>query len=242
MQLALPIIADRPLLVEIDRRLRMRFGMPNACLRPDPVTQLVQGMLGGRTHEMVTLQTLRVLCRRFWPWERLRDAAPAEIHEIIHPVTFSQPKAIRIKAALQSLTAKRGALTLDFLARWAVEDALLWLEGLPGVGRKTSAATLNFSGLRMRALVIDTHHLRVLQRLRVIDTRADARHAYDRVMPSLPADWDAEALDIHHQLIKQLGQTICHAKQPDCARCPLHDLCPTAERRLRTPVSARPIY
>ena len=241
MQLALPITDDQPLFIEIDRRLRAQFGVPGPWFRPNPLSQLVQGMVGGRTQDAVTLEAFKALCQRFHPWERLRDAPVVDVHETIRAVTFAQAKAPYLKAALQMITAKRGTLTLDFLADWPIDDALLWLERLPGVGRKTAALTLNFSTLRMRTLVIDTHHLRVLRRLGLIGARADTRQAYDCAMSSLPMDWSAEELDIHHQLIKRLGQTICRAKNPDCPNCPLSDLCPAAATYLRKPPLMRSI-
>jgi adenine-specific DNA glycosylase len=109
-----------------------------------------------------------------------------------------------------------------------VDQALIWLERLPGVGRKVAAATLNFSTLRRAALVIDTHHLRVLRRLGLIDRRAGTVEAYDRLVPLLPGGWTAADLDEHHQLMKALGQTNCRHAFPICRRCPLRDLCPTA--------------
>ena len=113
-----------------------------------------------------------------------------------------------------------------------VEDALAWLERLPGVGRKVAAATLDFSTLRKRALVIDTHHLRVLRRLGFLSGRCTLRRAYDRIMPLVPTDWPPAMLDEHHQLMKCLGQEICRHGMPICRRCPLENLCPMALARI----------
>ena len=65
-------------------------------------------------------------------------------------------------------------------------ESLIWLERLSGVGRKFAAATPNFGTLARPALVIDTHHLRVLRRLGFVGWRADLRKTYDTVMPLLP--------------------------------------------------------
>jgi endonuclease-3 len=46
-----------------------------------------------------------------------------------------------------------------------VAEARAWLETLPGVGPKTSAAVLLFSRLRLPALPVDSHHHRVAVRL-----------------------------------------------------------------------------
>ena len=64
-----------------------------------------------------------------------------------------------------------GNLSLDFIKNWSVEKVRKWLEEIPGIGVKTSAAILNFSKVRMRALVVDPHHLRVAQRLGIIPAK-----------------------------------------------------------------------
>lgn len=232
MQLLLGLDDRTGALAEIHRRLQRRFGPRGPSLRLDPVSQLIMSFIGGRTRGEISKAAFEALLARFGGWEAVRDAPVAEIRKIIGAVTFADAKAPRLKAALTAVTGARGELTLDGLESLSVEDALAWLERLPGVGRKVAAATLNFSTLRKAALVIDTHHLRVLQRLRFAGERSDLTRAYDRVMPLLPPDWSASDLDEHHQLMKTLGQSICRRDAPICRRCPLQVLCPTAQADL----------
>lgn len=235
MQLWLEFCDRQGEVAQIDRLLRNRFGQPGPWRRLDPVSQLVLGMVGGRTIEADSLRAFETLVRRFSSWEGVRDAPDKEIHKSIDSVTYAETKAERLKAALSIVTVLRGGLTLDFLRALRVDDALVWLERLPGVGRKTSAVTLNFSTLRMPALVIDTHHLRVLRRLGLVGSRAGAREAYDRIVPCMPLTWGTEALDDHHQLMKRLGQANCHHKAPSCRDCPLAALCRTQVSGRRPP-------
>ena len=79
----------------------------------------------------------------------------------------------RLKATLEGISERYGSLTLDFLAKYRTEKIRAWLEQFPGVGPETSGAVVNFSTLRRRALCIDSHHLRVAQRLCLVP-RADA--------------------------------------------------------------------
>lgn len=218
-------------LAEIHTRLLRRFGPQGPFLLLDPVSQLVMGLIGGKTTGEVSKAAFKKLRRSFGCWEAVRDAPVAEIQAAIAEVTFAELKAPRLKAALKAVTVTEGRLALDSLAGLGVEDALAWLERLQGVGRKTAAATLNFSTLRRAALVIDTHHLRILRRLGLVDRHADYREAYDRIMPLLPPGWAAADLDQHHQLMKALGQNLCPHGTPFCLRCPLQDLCPTAPSR-----------
>lgn len=228
MQLLLKLDDRTQTLAEIHRRLQRRFGSLGPFLQLDPVSQLVMGIIGGRTHGDVSKSAFEGLLVRFGGWAAVRDAPVAEVHEVIRGVTFADVKAPRLKAALTTITRSQGELTLDSLHSASVGDALVWLERLPGVGRKVAAATLNFSNLRKAALVIDTHHLRVLRRLKFVGGRSNLVQAYDRIMPLLPSDWLADDLDEHHQLMKVLGQTICQHSIPICRSCPLYDLCPTA--------------
>lgn len=228
MQLLLDLDDRTRRLAKIHRRLHRRFGTPGPVLRLDPVSQLVLGLIGGRTRSEVSKSAFEALLVRFGDWAAMRDAPADEIEAVIRTVTFPEIKAPRLKMALVAITKAHGGLTLDSLAGLPVEAALTWLERLPGVGRKVAAATLNFSTLRMRALVIDTHHLRVLRRLTFVGEHSNLTQAYDRIMPILPSAWSAAALDDHHQLMKRLGQTICRHYEPLCRCCPLHDLCPTA--------------
>ena len=228
MQLVLKLDDRARTLEDIHRRLQRYVGPCGPFVRLDPVSQLVMGLIGGRTRGEVSKAAFEALLTRFGRWESVRDAPVAEVEEVIGSVTFADVKAPRLKATLAAITRCHGRLSLDSLENRTVDEALAWLERLPGVGRKVAAATLNFSTLRKAALVIDTHHLRVLRRLGLVSRRSDVRRAYESIMPLLPPEWSSDDLDEHHQLMKTLGQTICRHGGPICFRCSLQEYCPTA--------------
>lgn len=240
MQGLLPFEDDIPAPAVLHGRLIEAYGAPGPWYHLDPVSQLVMGLIGGRTRSGVSLACFEALRVRYGDWEAVRDAPVGALQATIARVTFAEAKAPRLKAALRQVTSLRGRLELDFLADWPVDPALAWLERLPGVGRKVSAATLNFSTLRRKALVIDTHHLRVLKRLGLIRPRADAEEAYRRLVPRLPPHWTAGDFDDHHQLFKTLGQRSCLHAAPACGVCPLRDLCPTGRAAAPNPPASRP--
>lgn len=227
-------------IVEIDRRLQNRFAAQGPFLRLDPVSQLILAMLGGKTRGEVSKSAFASLVRRFGSWDAVRDASEQEIYRSISSVTFAADKARYLKAALEAITRARGRPTLDFLAEKSLDRALAWLETLPGVGRKCAAATLNFSYLHKRALVIDSHHLRILRRLGLIASRAGTAQAYDQIMPLLPPGWGAEDLDRHHGRMKALGQSFCLSGEPLCGLCPLRGLCPTGMAKRGVCLDSRP--
>lgn len=215
-------------LAEMNCRLREHFGEQGPYAAPDPLNQFVLAFLGGRTRSQISRAAFRNLQSKFNDWEAVRDAPYTHILKTIKRVTFADIKADRLKSSLNTITSRNGALTLNNLEALPQDEALFWLESLPGVGRKIAAATLNFSTLRKRTLVIDTHHLRVLCRLGLVQQGADFRTAYDTLAPALPESWTAEDLDQHHQLMKRNGQKYCRHHAALCASCPLEELCHTA--------------
>ncbi|WP_442680382.1 endonuclease III domain-containing protein [Sphingomonas sp. ASY06-1R] len=118
-------------------------------------------------------------------------------------------------------------LHLDFLGEVPLKDALAWLEQLPGVARKVSAATLNGSTLRRPVFIVDTHVQRVLQRLGFVGAHADIQAVSEQVTAGAP-DWSGDDFLAFHVATKRLGQRVCRPEAPDCAHCPLAFDCPSA--------------
>ncbi|WP_263366788.1 endonuclease III domain-containing protein [Edaphobacter bradus] len=218
-------------LPHIHRLLLGHFGQPPARESSDPLSQFIYSLLATRTKTELTYAVVRHLRERFGSWENLRDAPLPEIEQAISNVTFPEQKALQLKAALEAITARVGELTLDFLARYRTDKIRAWLEQFPGVGPQISAAVVNFSTLRRRALPIDANHLRVVQRLS-LTPRADAATTEERLMRLVPETWTAEMLDEHHALVKKLGQTLCTFDGPKCSQCPLLKLCPYGRRQV----------
>jgi endonuclease-3 len=109
---------------------------------------------------------------------------------------------------------------------------LRWLEELPGVGMRNAATVLNFSKLRKRAFSVDTHQLRVGERLGFLPPGADAARGFATFMRLAPDAWDGDDLYELHWLIKLHGQGRCRHARPVCAGCPLAQIC--ASKRDRT--------
>jgi endonuclease-3 len=122
-----------------------------------------------------------------------------------------------------------GSLSLDFLAEMNVDDARRWLEDLPGVGPKTSAAVISFSALRGKALPVDSHHFRVAVRLGIIEEKIGEAKANRVLEGLLPPDFTAQEVYDNHQLMMRHGQKVCFHHRPDCEHCVLLSICPTGK-------------
>jgi endonuclease-3 len=217
--------------LDIHRRLCAAYGCPIAYFHDhDPLSELVSSLLSHRTRNRDSGRAFQALRARYPDWEALRDAPVAEVESLIQGVTWPEQKAPRLQAVLRAVTERRGSLELGFLADLPVPEARAWLEGLPGVGPKTSAAVLAFSGLRKAALPVDSHHHRVAQRTGLIPATMDMGPSHAALAALLPPDWDAQAVYDHHEVLMLHGQQCCYHRSPACGRCVILDLCPTGQR------------
>jgi endonuclease III len=221
-------------LATIRDRLLGLFGLQGDEIRLDPVSQFIRSFLGSQTYDQVSWDAFAALAHHYGNWNRLADASPQDLAARISTVTYFEDKARDLLPALHRIRAHSGTLDLAFLRDWSVDEALRWLEMSHGVGRKIAAATLNFSSLRKRAFVADTHVIRVLARFGFAKPNADGLAVYNAVMAAAGA-FDADALYELHWLLKYLGQNICTHARAHCQACPLEAAC------MKRITSSRPI-
>lgn len=207
----------------------------------DPVSELVSSLLSHRTRNADSQAAFLRLRERFPTWEAMRDAETAAVCDALDGVTWPEQKAPRLQEVLTAITRRCGALKLDFLAELPVPEARLWLESLPGVGPKTSAAVLLFSRLRRPALPVDSHHHRVATRLGLLPANLSVGPAHALLAAALPADWSAQQVYDHHEVMMLHGQRCCFHSSPACGRCPVFELClyPEKERMTRAAKSEK---
>ena len=219
--------------LEVHQRLSECYGRDIAYFHElDPLSELVSALLSHRTRNRNSGAAFRHLKEHFGTWEAVRDAPVAEVEEAIAECTWPEQKAPRIQQVLRLITEQCGRLQLDFMARMSVADARRWLEALPGVGPKTSAAVISFSTIHGKALPVDSHHFRVAVRLGIIEERIGEAKANRVLEELLPGSFSAQEMYDHHQVMMRHGQRVCFYQRPDCTRCALLDLCPTGQALL----------
>lgn len=197
--------------------------------RRDPVWTLVQGVIGARTKTAASNANTDGLLSEYGSWDAVAAAPLETLTEHLKTATFPSVAAKRLKACLAEIIAQRGSATIDHLHNLPTEDAMAWLETLPGVARKISAGVMNTSSFNRSALVIDTNHRRVIQRMGLVPAKADTLRSYSEMMPILPEQWGAPDIDEHHLLVKRVGQQFCRPKQLHCDGCPMRPHCQTAD-------------
>jgi endonuclease III len=198
------------------------YGMPSWEPDGDALGGLIGTVLSQHTSDVNSERAYAELVNRFPTWEAVRDAPVAAVAEAIRSGGLAWLKAERIQRILQLLTERLNGkeLTLDELQDMSLDDALAYLESLPGVGPKTAACVLLFS-LGQPAFPVDTHVWRVSKRLGLIGPKVTASAAHTVLTELIPPSW-RHAMHVH--LIRH-GRQICHAQRPGCGRCALRSEC-----------------
>jgi len=196
----------------------------------DPLSELVSTLLSHRTKNSDSGKAFDQLIGKFGSWDAVRDAPVADVEAAITPCTWPEQKAPRIQQVLRLISEQRGELSLAFLADMDVKSSRQWLESLPGVGPKSSAAVLSFSELRGKALPVDSHHFRVAWRLGIINEKIGEARAHKVLEDLLPPDFTAQEVYDNHQVMMRHGQKVCTHYKPACSQCVLLDMCPTGQK------------
>jgi endonuclease-3 len=159
-------------------------------------------------------------------WMRVEVAPVEELTDIIRPGGLANQKAPRIQAALTSIREAHGDHSLEFLGRMEPRAARDWLTSIDGIGVKTASVVL-LMAFGMPLMPVDRHVHRVSTRVGLIPARVSAEEAHDRYLALLEPE---QCYPMHVGLITH-GRRICHARNPECDRCPLAPRCRTLDRR-----------
>ena len=142
------------------------------------------------------------------------NAPLAELERDIKSTGFFRNKAKNIQACCRKLLERHGG---------AVPGTMEELIHLDGVGRKTANVVLgNAFGVNV-GVVVDTHVARLSQRLGLTKQKQPEKIEEDLMKLVPRGQWTL----LSHWLIWH-GRRRCDARRPDCARCEIRKLCPSA--------------
>jgi len=210
----------------VHQKLLEAFGEPVWRTPLPAIDELVSTILSQNTNDVNRDRGFNALRAKFPTWEVVRDAKPEEVIEAIRPAGLANQKGPRIQQVLHSITEERGLLNLDFLAGLPIEEARSWLTKFNGVGPKTAAIVLCFS-LNMPAFPVDTHIYRVSGRIGLRPEKMTVEQAH----PYLESLFPPETYYAAHLNLIRLGREVCGARKPNCAACPIRELCDYNEKK-----------
>ncbi|RSK35406.1 endonuclease III domain-containing protein [Hymenobacter metallilatus] len=190
--------------------------------RRSPMRELISTVLSHRTtHADEELAYDRML-EAYGDWAGVLAAPTAELAHAIRTTRWPDTQAPRIQEILRRIRAERGEFDLDFLREWTTEQAMQWLNDMPGIGLKTASLVLLFN-FHKPVLPVDAHVHRVAQRVGMIGPKVSVEKAHHVLLEQLPKD--ALTLLNFHKHNYWHGQQICFFLKPACARCPLKSFC-----------------
>jgi len=185
-----------------------------------PLELLIATILSAQcTDKRVNLVT-PALFKRYRSAADYANAPAAELEKAIQSTGFFRNKTKSIRAATSTIVNKHNG---------KVPDTMAELRELPGVGRKTANVVLGNAFHKDEGIVVDTHVVRLSQRLR-LTKHGDPEKIERDLMKLVPREhWT----NWSHWLIWH-GRRRCFARKPDCANCEILRLCPSGKVFLRT--------
>lgn len=179
-----------------------------------PFQLLIATILSAQTTDVRVNMVTPKLFAKYGTPAKLAAATNREIEPIIQSTGFFRNKAKNILGAARVLMDD-----FDGVVPRTMDELLT----LPGVARKTANVVLGSAYGLNEGFVVDTHVMRLSQRLRFTKQLEPVKIERD-LCELLPRDkWTK----LGHQLIWH-GRRVCFARKPACHECALAPHCPSA--------------
>ena len=152
------------------------------------------------------------LFERFPTLEAFAAADVEEVEKFIHSCGFFRGKARDIVLSSPMLLERSGG---------RVPGPMEELLTLPGVGRKTANLILGDIFKTPGAVVVDTHCIRISNRLGLVDDLKEPEKIEIALRKILPPE---ESSDFCHRIVLH-GRAVCDARKPKCEICCCNQNC-----------------
>lgn len=198
---------------EIIERLRKEYPeiKGTALNYSNPLELLIATILSAQTtDERVNIVTAKL----FKKYRKAEDYANANLEELqndIKSVNFYRNKAKHIIECCKMIVNEY---------KGEIPDSMEDLIKLPGVSRKTANVVLSNAFRKDEGIVVDTHVMRLSQRIGLTKERKRERIEED-LMEKFPKEY---WFDLANLLIAH-GRRVCKARNPLCEKCVLKDIC-----------------
>jgi endonuclease-3 len=180
---------------------------------------LISTILSAQCTDVRVNQVTQELFKKYKTPEDFAYATPSELEQVIRPTGFFRNKTKSIMGASKVLLEKFNGQVPRTM------DELLTI---PGVARKTGNVVLGTAYGIASGVVVDTHVMRLSQRLD-LSRNDDPKKIEQDLVAILPQDkW----IQFSHQLIWH-GRRVCAARKPKCEICNLEKLCYSKDKTIR---------
>ena len=203
------------------KRLDERYPLATCALHHKSAWELlVATILSAQCTDVRVNMVTPIIFAKYPTIEAFAALEPEGLEPDIRSTGFFRNKSKSVVGAARKLLSEFGGQvprTMDELLQ------------IPGVARKTANVVLGTWFKIADGIVVDTHVQRISRRLELTKNTEPQKIEQD-LMKVIPRDkWIVFA----HQIILH-GRTLCIARKPKCADCPLENLCHAAEKTWST--------
>ena len=205
-------MTKQELAIEVIRRLEKEYPDADCTLDYNEAWKLLVSVrLAAQCTDARVNVVVEDLYKKFPDVDALAAASPEEIERIVRPCGLGKSKARDISACMRMLKEDYGGkVPEDF-------EALL---KLPGVGRK-SANLIMGDVFGKPAIVTDTHCIRLVNRMGLVDGIKDPKKVEMELWKIIPGE---KGSDFCHRLVHH-GREVCTARKAYCEKCCLQKIC-----------------
>jgi endonuclease III len=214
-----PIASDR--VTEILKRLNDLYPEVTCALTHRSAWELlVATILSAQSTDVNVNRVTPELFRKYPTVEAFAAITPEQLEPDVRSTGFFRNKSKSVVGAAKKIVADFGGQVPDDI------DKLLTL---PGVARKTANVVLGTWFKKAEGVVVDTHVHRISRRLELTSQNDPPKIEQD-LMKIIPRDrW----ILFSHQVIWH-GRKLCFARKPNCAECPLENICHAGDKTWST--------
>jgi len=182
----------------------------------NPFEMVMATLLSANTADACVNTITPELFRKYPTPQKMMKASVDDLRDIIRPCGTYNKKSMYLKDASRLLVENFGG---------KVPRTLRELVTLPGVSRKTANVVLSVIFGINEGVVVDTHVMRVTQRLGLTKQEKNREKTERELMELLPQ----EQWYVYAKLIGAHGRRTCNARKPRCTGCSVNGLCPSAK-------------
>ncbi len=195
--------------------LKSLYPHPQCALtHANPFQLLIATILSAQCTDERVNQVTPALFKEYPTAERLSQAPLSRVESLIRSTGFFRQKAKSLVLSSRHLVERHGG---------KVPQTMEELLSLRGVARKTANVVLGTGFGIALGVVVDTHVKRLSKRLGLTRETDPVKVEQDLMKKVPSSDW----IWFSHALITH-GRRVCTAIKPDCPRCALRNICPSA--------------
>lgn len=180
----------------------------------NPLELLIATILAARAPDKLVNAVTKDLFTKYRTANDYAEADQGTLEQAIRKINFYKNKALAIRECCQTLVEQYHG---------QVPKTMEGLVQLKGVGRKTANVILNIAYGIPAGIIVDTHMMRVSQRLGLTTHTKPDKIEQDLCQLIPQEQWSSFSM----RMILH-GRYCCRAAAPDCPHCTLNRSCPSS--------------